>query len=84
MTYRLELDPKAQKALVKIPQPWQIRINRVLSALRSDPFQGKKLEADLKGYYSIRVWPYRILYTIEKKMVLVYVLKIDHRKDVYR
>lgn len=55
-----------------------------IQGLRSDPWQGKKLEGDLDGLYAIRVWPYRIIYTIEKRMVIVTVVAIGHRRDIYR
>ncbi len=42
-----------------------------LEGLREDPFAGKKLQGELYGLYSLRVWPYRIIYSIEKRIIKV-------------
>ena len=45
---------------------------------------GIPLRRTLKGYMKLRVGSYRIVYSVERKIVTVYVIKIAHRKDVYR
>jgi mRNA interferase RelE/StbE len=60
------------------------RITQVLESLKGNPFQGKPLKHSLKGKYSLRVGMYRIIYTTEKHKMTVYILKIGHRRDVYR
>ncbi|PIR90523.1 hypothetical protein COU05_01580 [bacterium (Candidatus Gribaldobacteria) CG10_big_fil_rev_8_21_14_0_10_37_21] len=37
-----------------------------------------------KNYYSYRVWPYRIIFQIVKKQLLVFILRIGKRKNVYK
>ena len=44
---------------------------------------GKKLKGELAGQYSLAIKPYRIVYTVEKKVVTVTVLHIGHRQGVY-
>lgn len=52
--------------------------------LMVDPLKfGLPLRRNLKGYMKLRVGDYRIIYSIEKKTVTIYVIKIGHRKDVY-
>jgi len=61
--------------------------NRFIGALdeiSEDPYCATALTGNLKGYYSYRVGDYRILFEIEKQQLLVYVEKIEHRKDVYK
>lgn len=41
------------------------------------------MRGDYRGAYALRVWPYRIIYRIEKKRVTVYVLANGHRQGVY-
>ena len=60
------------------------RIDIALESLKKDPFQGKPLKFELKGQFSLRVGFYRIVYTIERKQILVIVLDIGHRRDVYK
>lgn len=84
MIYTVVLERKAQKQLRKIPQQYQDRIIPALRYLAHDPFAGKKLRGDHKSEYTLRVWPYRIIYKIEKKTVTVFVLAIGHRQSVYQ
>lgn len=81
--YNVVIERKAQKQLKKIPQKFQDKIIPALRYLAHDPFAGKKLHGDRKNEYALRVWPYRIIYTIDKKIVTVFVLAIGHRQGVY-
>ncbi len=52
--------------------------------LMVDPLKyGIPLRRNLKGLMKLRVGNYRIIYSLEKRNVVVYVIKIGHRKDVY-
>ncbi len=84
MRYQLRLKPSAKKDLDKIPKRDKERIYILLINLTKNPYIGKKLEGKLSEYYSIRLWPYRIIYKIFKKELLVIVIKIGHRKKIYR
>lgn len=81
--YKVVIERKAQKQLKKIPQEYQDRIIPALRYLAHDPFAGKKLRGSHKNEYALRVWPYRIIYTISQKTVTVFVLAIGHRQGVY-
>ena len=53
--------------------------------LMVDPIQfGLPLKKNLKGLMKLRVGNYRIVYSIQKKTVMVFVIKIGHRKEVYK
>lgn len=82
--YTVIIQKKARKQYNTLMEQDRVRVVRALQSLREDPLHGKKLEGDLDGYYAIRVWPYRVVYTIEQKIVTVTVVAIGHRKDVYR
>jgi len=60
------------------------RVRNVLLSLSGDPMQGKPLKLFLKGKWSYGVRVYRIIYTIEKKILTVVVLDIGDRREVYR
>lgn len=60
------------------------RVARALDDLGQDPFQGKALKGELQGRYSYRVGSYRILYLIRRHALLVIVIDIGHRRDIYR
>lgn len=81
--YHTKLKPSAEKSLARLPQKDQLRIQLTLVGLASDPFMGKKLQGEYKGYWSVRVWPYRIVYTIVKQELMVIVVAVGHRQGVY-
>ncbi|TSC59307.1 MAG: RelE protein [Candidatus Peregrinibacteria bacterium Greene0416_62] len=82
--YKIIILKHAQKEASTLPQKDQKRISVAITSLATDPFRGKQMHGDYKGVWTIRVWPYRIMYRIEKEMVTVIVLRVGHRKDVYR
>ena len=84
MKYRVKLKRRAEKELNKIPRRDYYSVITALVGLAANPFVGKKLEGKYKDYYSIRVWPYRIIYQINKKEFLVFVIRIGHRQGIYR
>lgn len=84
MAYALILKQKAKKGLSSLNEQDRTRIRVVLRAICNDPFSGKKLEGDLKDYYSVRVPPYRIVYEIYKKELIIIVIRIGHRQGVYK
>lgn len=73
-----------EKALRKLHLKDQKRVVIAISFLETDPFIGKKLRGSHDGYYSLRVWPYRVLYFIHKHEITVIIKTVGHRKDVYR
>lgn len=60
------------------------RIVHVFDELRSDPFLGKLLKGELKGRYSYRIGNYRIIYRIEHGRLIIIIIDIGHRRDIYR
>jgi mRNA interferase RelE/StbE len=75
--------PAAVKALDKIPLSWRRRIVRAIDGLKENPYSGKKLQGKLSGAFSLRVWPYRIIYCIDKIKITIIILEIGHRQEVY-
>ena len=60
------------------------RVRAAIHGLAEDPSQGKQLRLSLKGQWSYRVGSYRIIYTIEHKKLVVLILDIGHRREIYR
>ena len=82
--YKLQIDDKVIKDLKKIDKTWQKRIlSKIKTTLTTDPHSGKKLVGDLSPFWRIRVGDYRVIYSIEEEIVMVEVIKIKHRKEVY-
>lgn len=84
MGYAVEWDLRAERALRKLPESTQRRIVARVDALADDPRpQGsKKLEGgDLR---SLRVGEFRVLYLVSGARLLVLVVDVGHRKNVYK
>ena len=60
------------------------RIRKALHFIAEDPHQGKPLKLTLKNKWSYRVGVYRIIYSIDGRVLTVCVLDIGHRRDIYR
>jgi mRNA interferase RelE/StbE len=83
MEYRVSLTPAARKALLALKEEDGERIGRALKALRQDPLsQVKRLRGS--QLYSRRVGKYRIILSIRRDQLLVIVIRIGRRGNVYR
>lgn len=60
------------------------RIARALESLAVAPLEGKPLHGDMAGSRSYRVGDYRIVYQVLAGQQILGVLRIDHRREVYR
>ena len=85
MSYRVEFTPRAAKELAAVPPPFQKRIALRIDALAAEPRprSAKKL-AGSDDLYRIRVGDYRVIYQVADRVVLVTVIRIGHRRDIYR
>lgn len=82
--HKVILSKKVSKELEKIPKLYYIKVIEVLKSLESDPYVGKRLKGEFSQLFVIRAWPYRIVYEIYKNELIVQIIKINHRKDVYK
>jgi mRNA interferase RelE/StbE len=85
MSYSVLLAPAAERQLKALAEPIQKRIVKRLRTLKENPRpQGVKKLAGEDDLYRIREGDYRIIYTIRDKELIVLVVKIGNRKEVYR
>ena len=83
--YRLIISNTAQKSLHKLPKKDLLHVLRVLETLAINPYPAgcRKLSGE-EHVFRIRIGRYRVIYEIDGDELIVWVLKIGHRKDVYR
>jgi mRNA interferase RelE/StbE len=83
-SYRIVFKQSVTRDLRPIPNRDIRRILQRIDGLAEDPrpVEAEKLSGDEK--YRIRQGDYRILYTIEDDIATVTVVKVGHRRDVYR
>lgn len=88
MAWQIEIRETAQKEIKKLDKQVQAIILRFLRervAAADDPRQnGKALKGDLGELWRYRVGDYRIICDIQDDIVTVLVLRVRHRKEVYR
>ena len=83
MAFILEIKPKARKKLDTIPENYRARVIQTLDAIVLNPFFGKKLSGKRDGQYSVRVWPYRIIYMIQEDTKLIKIMEIKRRGHIF-
>jgi mRNA interferase RelE/StbE len=84
LSYSISIHPAAIKQLHRLSTEAQRRIRPKIDALAENPRPPgcKKLTAS-DEFYRIRIGDYRVIYSIEDKRLLVLVVKVGHRGDVY-
>jgi mRNA interferase RelE/StbE len=87
MIWRVDFDKRAFKDLAKVDAPNRARILSFLSELTTgDPrTSGGALQGpDLGRYWKYRVGDYRVICSIQDSALLVLVVRVGHRKEIYR
>lgn len=82
--YRIVFAPTAEKQFLRLTQSVQLRLARALTKLSTDPLLGKPLKGELHEYRSYRVGDYRIIYFIRQRKVQIEIIRVAHRREVYR
>jgi len=84
-SYRLEFKRSAQKDLSRLPVRQFERLSAAIDDLRHEPLPvGCRKMMGSESQYRIRVGDYRVLYEIREAVLIVFVIKVGHRKDIYR
>ena len=84
-SYKIEVSATAERQIKKLGREDQIRVVRAVKALANEPRPSGCRK--LQGYddvYRIRIGRYRALYSIDGRRVVITVLKVAHRRDMYR
>jgi len=81
--YEVVVGKQALKQLEKIPLIYYKKIKSALISLASDPRPQGYLKLKARDGYRIRVGNYRIIYEIQDDKLIVLIITIAHRKDVY-
>jgi len=83
-SYSIELKRSAAKELTQLPPNDRGRIIARIQALADDPRPVGAEKLSGQDRYRVRQGDYRILYEIEDQVLRIMVVKIGHRRDVYR
>jgi mRNA interferase RelE/StbE len=85
VSYTVEFSPSAARQFKALPKKDKVRIKTRIDALAENPYPAdtKKLTNE-KDLYRIRAGDYRVIYTVQNKQLLILVVKIGHRREIYR
>ena len=83
MSYRIELRPAAIRALKRIDHQDRDRIRGAIALLGQDPRPPGAKALQGRDGLRVRVGDYRIIYTVHDDVLLVVVVTLGHRRDVY-
>ena len=81
---RIRWERRAVKEVKVLPEGERRRIVAAVENLRENPTSGPPLSAEWKGFRRLRVGPYRIVYAYNRRELLISVVRVGHRRDVYR
>ncbi|HEX2307726.1 MAG TPA: type II toxin-antitoxin system RelE/ParE family toxin [Jatrophihabitantaceae bacterium] len=81
--YRIELRPAAVRALRKIDSDMRGRVQGAIALLAQDPRPPAARALQGRPGLRVRVGDYRIIYTVSDDVLLVVVVTVGHRRDVY-
>jgi mRNA interferase RelE/StbE len=83
-TYAVEFTKSAQKELNKLPKNISVRLAKAIAKLAENPRLGKVRPMVGVKSWRLRVEDYRIIYDISDKKLIILIIRVRHRKDVYR
>jgi mRNA interferase RelE/StbE len=84
VSYEILLKPAAQRQLKKLPGAVQRELVALIERLSQDPRPpGCKKLKGRQSQYRVRLGDYRVIYSIEEMALVVRIIKVGHRRDIY-
>jgi mRNA interferase RelE/StbE len=85
VAYRITFTPEASREFSSLPKDVQRRIDPRILALADNPWPpGSKKLKGMKNLHRIRIGDYRVVYQVQSDVLLVLVVRIGHRREIYR
>ena len=86
MNYQLRIKSSAKKELKRLPRSLLIRIKSAFDKLSKNPRPKGviKLKTNLANLYRIRIGDYRIVYEIQDHILIIIVISVGHRREIYK
>ncbi len=82
--YTITIKQSAAKVLAKIDAPQRNRLIEAIDKLKINPTAGSVLKGEFTGLRRIRIGDYRIGYEVQIEQLVILVVRIVHRRDVYK
>jgi mRNA interferase RelE/StbE len=84
LSYRVVLDPRAQKQLDALDARTAARIAGALRRVATNPYAAPNVKTLKGGGFRLRVGDWRVLYDLRDDLLVVLVARVAHRREVYR
>jgi len=85
MKYTIKFRPAVEKDIRHLPQKELIRIKRKIESLAENlPDRATTKMKGNNNFHKVRIGDYRIVYEIHDDVLLILIVKIGHRKDIYK
>jgi mRNA interferase RelE/StbE len=84
MSYSVSIKQSALKSLKNIAREDRLRIIEAIDQLKVNPAAGGVLKGEYSGLRRIRIGSYRVVYEVHDEKLTVLVIRIGHRREVYR
>ena len=84
MTYRIEIARPAQKQVAALDKSVRVRVIAAIRALADNPHPPGSLKMAGREAWRVRAGDYRVIYEIHDGILLIEVVEVGHRREVYR
>ena len=82
--FSTQIKRSAQKHLLRLARDERGKIIAAIDRLAENPYVGSALKGQLRGLRRIRVGDYRVVYEIQDEKLVILVIGIAHRRDIYK
>jgi mRNA interferase RelE/StbE len=84
MTYAIEFSKSAQKEFSRLSPQLRLRIAKAIYKLENDPKKGNVRPMIGSKSWRLRAGDYRVIYDILDQKLVILIIKVGHRRDIYR
>ncbi|TXI17695.1 MAG: type II toxin-antitoxin system RelE/ParE family toxin [Nitrosomonas sp.] len=84
MIYSVKIKQSAFKSLKRISHGDRLRIVEAIDQHKTNPAAGGVLKGEYSGLRRIRIGSYRVVYEVHDEQLTILVIRIGHRREVYR
>jgi mRNA interferase RelE/StbE len=82
--FEIQFSKKALKQLKNLPRLISKRIMEKIELLKENPFNQRITKLSGQSYFRFRVGDYRVIFAIMKEKLFILIVKIGHRKKIYK
>ncbi len=83
--YKIVFRKSAEKQLLKLPKAVGVKIIELIKRLPENPIPGNAQKmSGFKNLYRIRFGSYRVIYSVKKNELIIEVIKVRHRQNIYK